>query len=209
MNIETPTAIQESSIPVLLDGRDVIAQAQTGSGKTLAFGLPLIERTDPQRRHVQALVLTPTRELARQVGDVLAQLGKAAGISVTLLYGGVGYATQENQLAAGAQVVVGTPGRVLDHLKRRTLRLQDVRMLVLDEADEMLDRGFAPDVERIIAMTPRSRQTALFSATTPSWVEQIAAKHLKQPEIVQSDQADGSEPDINHLVMEVYREDKF
>jgi len=209
MNIETPTAIQESSIPVLLEGSDIIAQAQTGSGKTLAFGLPLIERTDPQRRHVQALVLTPTRELARQVGDVLAQLGKAAGINVTLLYGGVGYATQENQLAAGAQVVVGTPGRVLDHLKRRTLRLQDVRMLVLDEADEMLDRGFAPDVERIIAMTPRSRQTALFSATTPSWVEQIAAKHLKQPEIVQSDQADGSEPDINHLVMEVYREDKF
>jgi len=209
MNIETPTAIQASSIPVLLEGSDIIAQAQTGSGKTLAFGLPLIERTDPQRRHVQALVLTPTRELARQVGDVLAQLGKAAGINVTLLYGGVGYATQENQLAAGAQVVVGTPGRVLDHLKRRTLRLQDVRMLVLDEADEMLDRGFAPDVERIIAMTPRSRQTALFSATTPSWVEQIAAKHLKQPEIVQSDQADGSEPDINHLVMEVYREDKF
>ena len=209
MNIETPTAIQESSIPVLLEGSDIIAQAQTGSGKTLAFGLPLIERTDPQRRHVQALVLTPTRELARQVGDVLSQLGKAAGISVTLLYGGVGYATQEQQLAAGAQVVVGTPGRVLDHLKRRTLRLQDLRMLVLDEADEMLDRGFAPDVERIIAMTPRSRQTALFSATTPSWVEQIAAKHLKQPEIVQSDQADGSEPDINHLVMEVYREDKF
>ena len=209
MNIETPTAIQESSIPVLLEGSDIIAQAQTGSGKTLAFGLPLIERTDPQRRHVQALVLTPTRELARQVGDVLSQLGKVAGISVTLLYGGVGYATQEQQLAAGAQVVVGTPGRVLDHLKRRTLRLQDLRMLVLDEADEMLDRGFAPDVERIIAMTPRSRQTALFSATTPSWVEQIAAKHLKQPEIVQSDQADGSEPDINHLVMEVYREDKF
>jgi len=209
MNIETPTAIQASSIPILLEGRDVIAQAQTGSGKTLAFGLPLIERCDPQRRQVQALILTPTRELARQVGDVLTQLGKPAGIKVTLVYGGVGYGTQEKQLADGAHVVVGTPGRVLDHLKRRTLRLDEVHMLVLDEADEMLDRGFAPDVERIIAMTPRNRQTALFSATTPSWVEQIAAKHLKDPEIIKADEDDGSEPDIEHLVMEVYREDKF
>jgi len=209
MNIETPTAIQASSIPILLEGRDIIAQAQTGSGKTLAFGLPIIERIDPQRRHVQALILTPTRELARQVGDVLSQLGRAGGIKVTLLYGGVGYGSQEQALAGGAQVVVGTPGRVLDHIKRRTLRLGELHMLVLDEADEMLDRGFAPDVERIIAMTPRSRQTALFSATTPSWVEQIASKHLQDPEIVKSSEEDGSEPDIEHVVMEVYREDKF
>jgi ATP-dependent RNA helicase DeaD len=209
MNIEIPTAIQASSIPVLLEGRDIIAQAQTGSGKTLAFGLPMIERIDPQRRHVQALVLTPTRELARQVGDVLSQVGRAAGVKVTLLYGGVGYVPQEQALANGAQVVVGTPGRVLDHIKRRNLRLQDLGMLVLDEADEMLDRGFAPDVERIIAATPRSRQTALFSATTPSWVEKIAEKHLQRPEIVKSDEDDGSEPDIDHLVMEVFREDKF
>ncbi len=209
MNIETPTAIQASSIPILLEGRDIIAQAQTGSGKTLAFGLPIVERIDPQRRHVQALVLTPTRELARQVGDVLSQLGRAGGIKVTLLYGGVGYGSQEQALAGGAQVVVGTPGRVLDQIKRRSLRLQDLRMLVLDEADEMLDRGFAPDVERIIAMTPRSRQTALFSATTPSWVEQIAAKHQRDPEIVKASEDDGSEPDIEHVVMEVYHEDKF
>jgi len=209
MNIEAPTAIQESSIPILLEGRDIIAQAQTGSGKTLAFGLPIIERIDPQRRHVQALILTPTRELARQVGDVLSQLGRAGGVKVTLLYGGVGYGSQEQALAGGAQVVVGTPGRVLDHIKRRTLRLGDLHMLVLDEADEMLDRGFAPDVERIIGTTPRSRQTALFSATTPSWVEQIAAKHLQDPEIVKSSEEDGSEPDIEHVVMEVYREDKF
>ena len=209
MNIETPTAIQASSIPILLEGRDIIAQAQTGSGKTLAFGLPIIERIDAQRRHVQALILTPTRELARQVGDVLSQLGRAGGIKVTLLYGGVGYGSQEQALAGGAQVVVGTPGRVLDHIKRRNLKLQDTRMLVLDEADEMLDRGFAPDVERIIAVTPRDRQTALFSATTPSWVEQIAAKHLQDPEIVKSSEEDGSEPDIEHVVMEVYSEDKF
>jgi ATP-dependent RNA helicase DeaD len=209
MNIEVPTSIQERSIPFLLERKDVIAQAQTGSGKTLAFGLPLIEHIDPQRRHVQALILTPTRELARQVGDVLTQLGKPAGIKVVLVYGGVGFGNQEQQLKAGAHVVVGTPGRVLDHLKRRTLRLDTVRMLILDEADEMLDRGFAPDVERIIAMTPRSRQTALFSATTPTWVETIAAKHLIEPEIIKSDDDSTSEPDIEHLVMEVFREDKF
>jgi ATP-dependent RNA helicase DeaD len=209
MNIETPTSIQERSIPVLLERKDVIAQAQTGSGKTLAFGLPLVEHVDPRRKQAQALVLTPTRELARQVGDVLSQIGKPEGIRVVLLYGGVGYGNQEQQLKAGAQVVVGTPGRVLDHLKRRTLRLDSVHMLVLDEADEMLDRGFAPDVERIVAMTPRSRQTALFSATTPAWVEKIADKHLIEPEIIKSDEEDGSEPDIEHLVMEVFREDKF
>jgi ATP-dependent RNA helicase DeaD len=209
MNIETPTSIQERSIPVLLERKDVIAQAQTGSGKTLAFGLPLVEHIDPQNRRVQALVLTPTRELARQVGDVLTQVGKPAGIRVTLLYGGVGYGNQEQQLSTGTHVVVGTPGRVLDHLKRRTLRLDNVHMLVLDEADEMLDRGFAPDVERIIAMTPRSRQTALFSATTPQWVEKIAEKHLIEPEIIKSDDDNSSEPDIEHLVMEVFREDKF
>lgn len=209
MNIEVPTPVQAGSIPLLLEGRDLIAQAQTGSGKTLAFGLPLIEKCDPKHRRVQALVLTPTRELARQVGDVLSQLGKPAGLRIALVYGGVGYSTQEHQLASGAQIVVGTPGRVLDHLRRRTLRLQELRMLVLDEADEMLDRGFAPDVERIIAMTPRERQTALFSATTPLWVEQIAAKHLNEPEVIRADEDDGAEPDIEHLVMEVYREDKF
>ena len=119
------------------------------------------------------------------------------------------YGPQEKQLAAGVQILVGTPGRVLDHLKRRTLRLDRVEMLILDEADEMLDRGFAPDVERILAMTPRSRQTALFSATNPPWVEKIAAKHLLEPEIITSTQEDGSEPDIDHAVMEVFREDKF
>lgn len=155
MGIDTPTAIQERSIPALLAGRDVIGQAQTGSGKTLAFGLPLIEHCDAQQRQVQALVLTPTRELAQQVGQVLTDLGKSAGISVALLYGGRPFGPQEASLAHGAQVVVGTPGRVLDHLKRKTLRLERLRMLVLDEADEMLDQGFAPDVERILALTPR------------------------------------------------------
>jgi len=209
MNIHTPTPIQDSSIPLLLEGRDVIAQAQTGSGKTLAFGLPMLEGCDSSQREVQALVLTPTRELARQVGDVITELAKDTGIRTSIIYGGRPFGPQERELAAGAQIVVGTPGRVLDHLKRRTLRLDRVKMLVLDEADEMLDRGFAPDVERILAMTPRSRQTALFSATNPPWVEKIAAKHLVDPEIITSNDQDGSEPDIDHVVMEVYGSDKF
>jgi ATP-dependent RNA helicase DeaD len=209
MQIDTPTPIQERSIPALLEGRDVIAQAQTGSGKTLAFALPLIEAMDPGDRATQALILTPTRELAKQVADVLADVARDAKIRTSVLYGGRPYGPQERELAAGPHVVIGTPGRVLDHLQRRTLRLERVKYLVLDEADEMLDRGFAPDVERILAKTPRSRQTSLFSATTPPWIEKIAAKHLMDPEIIKWEDEGDLEPDIDHVVMEVYKEDKF
>ncbi len=209
MDIEIPTPIQETSIPVLLHGKDLIAQAATGSGKTIAFGLPLLQACESGSGRVQALVLTPTRELARQVADVLSALAKQSGIKISLLHGGRAYGPEERALAGGTQVVVGTPGRVLDHLKRRTLRLDGLKMLVLDEGDEMLDRGFAPDVERILAMTPRSRQTALFSATTPPWIERIAAKHLRSPEKISAGADDESEPDIAHVVMEVYTEDKF
>ena len=209
MDIHTPTPIQAESIPHLLQGRDVIAQAQTGSGKTLAFALPIMEHMEPGQRHTQALILVPTRELARQVASVFEDVSKNSGVRVTLLYGGVGYEPQERALRNGTQVVIGTPGRVLDHLKRRNLRLDGLRVLILDEADEMLDRGFAPDVDRILAMTPRSRQTALFSATTPDWVHRIAAKHLNSPEIIYTRTIDEEEPDIEHVVMETFREDKF
>jgi ATP-dependent RNA helicase DeaD len=209
MGITTPTAIQERSIPLLLQGRDLIGQAQTGSGKTLAFALPLIERCDPQMKQVQALVLAPTRELARQVGQVLTALGKGAVRKVALVYGGHPFAQQEAALSAGVQVVVGTPGRVLDHLKRGTLQLKRLRMLVLDEADSMLDQGFAPDVERILSHTPQSRQTAMFSATIPPWVQRIGAKHLSDPEVLVAEEGDGSDPDIDHVVVEAYTEDKF
>ena len=209
MGISTPTAIQERSIPLLLQGRDLIGQAQTGSGKTLAFALPIIERCDPQTRQVQALVLAPTRELARQVGQVFTALDKGAVKKVALIYGGRPFAQQEAALAAGVQVVVGTPGRVLDHLKRGTLQLKGLRMLVLDEADSMLDQGFAPDVERILARTPSSRQTAMFSATIPPWVQRIGAKHLSDPEVLVAEEGDGSDPDIDHVVVEAYTEDKF
>jgi ATP-dependent RNA helicase DeaD len=209
MSIDTPTPIQDSTIPLLLENRDVIAQAPTGSGKTLAFALPILEHIDPSSQSTQALILVPTRELARQVASVFDELCDRSPVRVTLLHGGVGYDRQEKALRAGTHIVVGTPGRTLDHLKRRTLRIDRLQTLVLDEADEMLDRGFAPDVERILAMTPASRQTALFSATTPAWVKRIASKHLRDPEVISADTANELEPDIEHTVMEVYNEDKF
>ena len=208
MGIDTPTFIQENTIHLLLEGQDVIAQAPTGSGKTLAFALPIMEHVKQNERHSQALILVPTRELARQVASVFDELCDKSNVRVTLLYGGVGYDKQEKQLRAGAQIVVGTPGRTLDHINRRTLKLDRIRIMILDEADEMLDRGFAPDVEKILAKTPRSRQTALFSATTPDWVHRIASKHLHDPEVVSSGE-NIEKPDIEHTVMEVFREDKF
>jgi len=208
-DIVEPTAIQSNSIPVLLDGNDIIAQAHTGSGKTLAFGLPLIEACDPDEHYVQAIVLCPTRELAQQVHGVLRDLATPAGLSTVVVYGGVGFETQIAAVRGGAQIVVGTPGRVLDHLRRGTLDLSGVGMLVLDEADQMLDQGFAPDVERIIRTTPKTRQTALFSATTPSWVKDVSAKYLNQPILVKGSEEVAAEPDIDHNVVEVWSGDKM
>ncbi len=208
MTIHTPTPIQAKAISPLLEGCDVIGQACTGSGKTLAFGLPLVERIDRERRELQALVLTPTRELAQQVGDVLARLTAGTGIRSVTVFGGRAMGPQTDALRRGAHVVVGTPGRILDHLGRGSMRLDRVRYLVLDEADEMLDRGFAPDVERILSATPGERQTALFSATTPEWVHKVSAKYLRNPIILQV-AAESEAPDIDHVVYEVWREDKF
>jgi ATP-dependent RNA helicase DeaD len=208
MGIETPTPIQEQSIPDLMDGADLIGQAQTGSGKTLAFGLPLVEGCDPRSKVVQSLVLVPTRELATQVAGVLAELAAPAGLTVVVIYGGVGMVPQIEALKRGAQIVVGTPGRVLDLLQRRVLSLANVDFLVLDEADQMLDQGFAPDVERIISTTPANRQTVLFSATTPDWVLRVAAKHLNDPVHVTVD-AEESEPNIEHSVVECWDGDKI
>ncbi len=207
--ITEPTQIQLASIPILLDGHDLIAQAKTGSGKTLAFGLPLVECCDPDDHSVQALVLCPTRELAQQVGGVVASLAKPSGLSLTVLFGGVGYQPQDDALKRGAQIIVGTPGRILDHLRRGTLKLRGVHYLVLDEADQMLDKGFGPDVERIISMTPASRQTALFSATTPDWVKDVSARYLIEPKHVSVTSDDEAPPDIDHSVIEVWSGDKF
>ncbi|HEY2593345.1 MAG TPA: DEAD/DEAH box helicase, partial [Chloroflexota bacterium] len=177
-NLVTPTPIQAAAIPVLLTGQDVIGQARTGSGKTLAFVLPLVARADPKVRAIQALVLVPTRELAIQVASVLSPLASARQLRHTLLHGGRSLVPEQRALKT-AHIVIGTPGRTLDHLRQGNLSLDSLSMVVLDEADEMLDRGFAPDVERILGYAPKARQTALFSATLPEWVAGISKRHVR------------------------------
>ncbi len=167
-------------IPKLAAGHDVAGQAQTGSGKTGAFAIPMVERLDRDVRGIQALVLAPTRELALQIADAVRDLGGPKA-RVTTLYGGQPIERQLSMLRNGVQVVVATPGRLLDHLNRRTVNLSAVRFLVLDEADRMLDMGFLPDVEQILRQTPKDRQTALFSATLPDAVSAIAMKHMRNP----------------------------
>jgi ATP-dependent RNA helicase DeaD len=200
--IVTPTPIQADVIPLLLAGRDVMGQARTGSGKTLAFGLPLLQLCDPARHGVQALVLVPTRELAIQVGDVIGQLAGIMRLRLTLLYGGRALGAEKRALP-NAQIVIGTPGRTLDHLRQGNLSLKSLRMFILDEGDEMLDRGFAPDVERILAYSPSQRQTALFSATLPDWVAGTASKHLRSPVTVAVNAGETSAPEIEHVVYDV------
>ena len=208
-NITTPTSIQSQAIPIMLEGGDIIGQAHTGSGKTLAFGLPIVDICNPDSPETQALILCPTRELAQQVGGVLAQLGTPAGFNVVTVYGGVGYGPQMDALQAGPQIVIGTPGRILDHLQRGTLKLDALEIFVLDEADQMLDKGFAPDVDRILRQTPKSRQTALFSATTPDWVKRVSAQHLHEPEFVHVDDETEAAPDIEHSIIEVWSGEKL
>ena len=203
MGISVPTPIQAQAIPPLLEGHDVVGQARTGSGKTLAFALPIVERCDPAVRGVQALVLVPTRELAIQVGAVIARLAAAHRLRLALLYGGRSLVPERQALLRGAQIVVGTPGRTLDHLRQGNLALRSLRVFVLDEGDEMLDRGFAPDVERILGQTPTGRQTALFSATVPDWVLATAKRHLRNPVTVRVDRELEAPPEIEHVVFEV------
>src|SRR5919112_411784 len=181
---ESPSPIQEEAIPPLLEGRDVIGQAQTGTGKTAAFGLPLMEFVDPSDDEVQALVLTPTRELCIQVTQALRAYGARKGIDPVAVFGGAPIRTQQAQLRQGGQVVVGTVGRVLDLISRHSLVLHSCRYMVLDEADEMLDLGFLEDVEKILALTPNGRQTALFSATMPAPIRALAERHLYAPETI-------------------------
>ncbi|MEO0325680.1 MAG: DEAD/DEAH box helicase, partial [Myxococcota bacterium] len=186
LGFESPTPIQAEALPPLLEGRDVIGRARTGSGKTAAFGLPLLERVkDEGRREVRALVLAPTRELALQVTDAIRTFAKRLPVRVVTVYGGASYGPQLAALRQGVPVVVGTPGRVLDHLERGTLDLSRLEMIVLDEADEMLRMGFLEDVETILSKTPETRQVALFSATMPDRIQAIAAKHLRDPLTVQ------------------------
>ena len=182
LGYETPSAIQANSIPPLLEGKDVLGMAQTGTGKTAAFALPLLVRTNPDFRTPQVLVLAPTRELAQQVAEAAKTYSKhMSGINVTAIYGGSDYGSQLRELKRGPQWVVGTPGRVMDHLRRGTLSLADIKAVVLDEADEMLRMGFIDDVNWILEQAPAKRQVALFSATMPKEIQRVAETHLNEP----------------------------
>lgn len=185
LGYETPSPIQEEAIPALLEGKDIIGQAQTGTGKTAAFALPLLARINPKNKATQVLVLAPTRELAIQVAEACQSYAKYIGdFHVLPIYGGQSYTNQLRQLKRGAQVVVGTPGRVMDHMRRKTLSLDGLATLVLDEADEMLRMGFIDDVTWVLEHTPAERQIALFSATMPKEIKKVAEKHLNNPSII-------------------------
>ncbi|WP_314885239.1 DEAD/DEAH box helicase [Aggregatibacter segnis] len=197
LGFETPSPIQQICIPHLLEGRDVLGMAQTGSGKTAAFSLPILAQIDPKEKHPQLLVMAPTRELAIQVADACEQFVKyAKGINIVTLYGGQRYDIQLRALKQGAQVVVGTPGRILDHLCRGTLSLAELKAIVLDEADEMLRMGFIDDVETVMAELPEHHQTALFSATMPEPIRRITKRFMKDPQEVKIKATQQSAPDI-------------
>ncbi|MDZ4231283.1 MAG: DEAD/DEAH box helicase [Patescibacteria group bacterium] len=179
LNFETPTPIQQQAIPVATEGKDLVGIAQTGTGKTLAFGIPMIQTLT--QRGGQGLVLLPTRELALQVNEVLQKMGKSLGIKTTVLIGGLSSKPQLASLAKKPHIIIATPGRLLDHLTQKTLKLDRVNILVLDEADRMLDMGFQPQIKRILQATPKDRQTMLFSATLPSEILSIASSYMKLP----------------------------
>ena len=181
---EEATPIQSETIPLALAGKDVIGQAQTGTGKTAAFGLPMLNKIDADNRVIQGLVIAPTRELAIQTQEELFRLGRDKKIRVQAVYGGADIGRQIRGLKDRPHIVVGTPGRLLDHINRRTLKLETVETLVLDEADEMLNMGFLEDIEKIISQVPEQRQTLLFSATMPPAIKNIGVKFMKQPEHV-------------------------
>jgi ATP-dependent RNA helicase DeaD len=203
MGFEEPSPIQEQAIPQLLAGKDVIGQAQTGTGKTAAFGVPIIERWDPKVRAIQALILTPTRELAIQVAEEIAKVGKYARLKSVAIYGGQSIERQIRSLHFGVDVVIGTPGRILDHLGRGTLKLGGVRIVVLDEADEMLDMGFIEDIESILKETPAERQTLLFSATMPDEIKRLAQRYMHDPVHIAVSPQQITVPQIEQVFYEV------
>ncbi len=203
MEITEPTPIQAEAIPALLAGKDLVGQSATGSGKTLAYSIPLVERLAKKKREVQALVLVPTRELAVQVNTVLSTLATGRRLSTALLVGGRPYGNQISALRYGSQIVVGTPGRVKDHLDSGNLVLSQLRVCVLDEADQMLDSGFAPIIEEILATTPDTRQMALFSATMPDWVAKLEEKFLNDPVKADISPATGRQSTIEQIAYQV------
>ena len=207
-NIIEPTQIQQRSIPLLLEGKDVIGQAQTGTGKTFAYAIPLIERLDPMKKTVQALVMCPTRELSLQVSKEISKLAKHTKVRCATIYGGVSYEKQFAELKKNPSVIIGTPGRIIDHLNRGTLSFKNVTYLVLDEADEMLKMGFQDDMETILSNMPKERQTALFSATLPSFIQKLSKKYMNQPEYVQIENKTLTVSNIKEYLYYVKKEQK-
>jgi superfamily II DNA/RNA helicase len=211
VGIEHPFPIQTLCLPLALAGVDLIGQARTGTGKTLAFGIPIVQEVDPDLAEVQALVLVPTRELCLQVAGDIDTAGRDAGVRAVAIVGGRPLGPQIVALNEGAQVVVGTPGRVLDHLRQGHLKLDKLRILVVDEADEMLDLGFLPDVETIIAATPDHRQTMLFSATMPKEVVGLARRYAKRPTFIHAEPEDAQAtvPATRQLFFQVHPLNRF
>jgi ATP-dependent RNA helicase DeaD len=208
MGYEEPTPIQVSAIPLVMEGRDIVGQAQTGTGKTAAFGIPIMELHRKSKRPF-AIILEPTRELAVQVAQELNQIGAKKNISVLPVYGGKSIDTQIRALKKGVDVVVGTPGRVIDHIMRKTISLAEIRVVVLDEADEMLDMGFVEDIETILKTTPPERQTLLFSATMPQPIMNIAKRYMRNPEKIRINPKDLVVTEIKQVFYEVRDVDKL
>lgn len=210
MGFETASPIQAKAIPLELEGKDIIGQAQTGTGKTAAFGIPLLEKIDPKNKKLQAVVLCPTRELAIQVAEEIRNLAKYMhGIKVLPIYGGQEIVKQIRSLKDGVQVIIGTPGRVMDHMRRKTIKFGQVHTVVLDEADEMLNMGFLEDMETILSELPEERQTVMFSATMPQAIAEIAKKFQKDPEIVKVVKKDLTVPKVTQYYYDVKPKNKL
>lgn len=206
---EKASPIQEMTIPLALEGKDVIGQAQTGTGKTAAFGLPTLNKIRTNENIIQALVIAPTRELAVQSQEELFRFGRKKGVKVRSVYGGSSIEKQIKALKSGAHIVVGTPGRLLDLIKRKALILDHVETLILDEADEMLNMGFLEDIEAIISRVPADRQTLLFSATMPAPIKQIGVKFMKDPEHVQIKNKELTNVNVDQYYVRVKEQEKF
>ena len=209
MGFEEASPIQTAVIPLLMSGRDVVGQSATGSGKTAAFAIPAIERVDPKQKHVQVLILCPTRELAVQVAEEVSKLAYfKKGVMELPIFGGQSYERQFRGLKAGAQVVIGTPGRVMDHMEKGTLRLDNLKMVILDECDRMLDMGFRDDIEKVLSSTPKERQSLFFSATMPSVIRDLIRRYTNDPASVKIEAQAQNAPQVDQVYFEVDRRSK-
>ena len=210
MGFEEASPIQAKAIPAMMEGKDIIGQAQTGTGKTAAFGIPLLEKIDPKNKKLQAIVLCPTRELAIQVAEEIRNLAKYMhAIKVLPIYGGQEIVKQIRSLKSGTQLIIGTPGRVMDHMRRKTVKMENIHTVVLDEADEMLNMGFREDIDEILKKVPKERQTVLFSATLSPAILSIAKTYLNHPEKIQVTKKEITVPSIQQYYLEVSKENKI